>query len=156
MDKRYYKKKGASYKERLRCPLCGKLSDIGFFSQNHQFGIYRFCFAGYKKISCRLVKKTPEFMKFLRESLIDRFLELLKTFAGCKYYSQHEMDELVDHYNKLLAKQHFIPPTKPSMMIPQKPSIIPEMPSIIIPQKISVSVDAVVKPIVKPYKVVVE
>lgn len=133
MNKRYYVKRGASYRETLRCPLCGKLSPIGYFNQMHHFGVYRFCFAGRGKISCELVVKDISFMQELKESIIIRFLDLLKHFSGQRYYSQEDINILLIEQRRLLAKEtlSFVPPTFPKI----KP---------------------VIKCVVKPYKVVVE
>lgn len=95
MNKRYYKKKGPSFKDRLRCPLCGKLSAIGYFSQNHQFGVYRSWFFGRGDIRWELLSKSNSFMSALKESIVGRLLDLLKRFTGQRYYSQSEVDFLL-------------------------------------------------------------
>ena len=149
MDKRYYKKKGASYRERLRCPLCGKLSDIGFFSQDHQFGVYRFCFAGYKKISCKLVIKSLQLMTFLKEDLATRMLEIIQEFTGVKYYSQEEVNTIRDTYERRLAE----------VTLYSKPKIFPTIlvkSSLPIKPVVQLDVIPVVKPPLKPFKVVIE
>lgn len=95
VNKRYYTKRGASYRERLRCPLCGKISRIGFFSQEHQFGFYRYRYGGRGDISVELIDKGYIFMDALKKSFVNRFLSLLEGFAGCKYYSQFEVDKML-------------------------------------------------------------
>ena len=90
-----YVKRGPSFREVLRCPLCGKLSRIGFFSHDHQCGFYRFRFGGRDDISCEIVDKDYSFVSALKKSFIGRFLSLLEGFAGCKYYSQFEVDKML-------------------------------------------------------------
>lgn len=133
MHKRYYVKKGASFKERLRCPLCGKLSPIGYFSQNHVFGVYRQWFCGRGCIRWEFADKDASFMQILKESIVERLLDLLRHFTGQKYYSQSEIDDVVEQYERKLAEKTlvFVPTTKPSMK-------------------------CTIKTNVKPYKVVVE
>ncbi len=88
MNKRYYKKKGPSFRERWRCIFCGKLSDPKKFSQTHHLGIYRFIFAGRGKITCELIQKDPFTVQAIKEFLVGRFLELLEQLTGMRYYSQ--------------------------------------------------------------------
>jgi len=146
MDKRYYVKKGPSYRERLRCPLCGKMSPIGYFSQSHLFGIYRFCFAGRGKISCEPIDKGPTFMQFLTDSIVNRLLDLLKKFTGQRYYSQEDLDSILYDQRRLSAKDTL-------SSVPQTfTKIIP----VAIPSKIIPVAVTSVKGNVKPYKVVVE
>lgn len=111
MNPRYYKKKGTTYREVLRCPLCGKLSKVGYFSQDHSFGVYRFGFGGRGKISCQLVDKDPIVMRTLKEGLVGRFLDLLKKFTGERYYSQSEVDLLMN--NRYVSNIRIIPPPQP-------------------------------------------
>jgi hypothetical protein len=85
MNSRYYKKRGSSFKERLRCPLCGKISEIGYFSQTHRFAIYRYLYAGRGRISVTEVQKSNELMVALRLQIVGRLLQLLKMFTGLDY-----------------------------------------------------------------------
>jgi len=127
VNKRYYKKKGASFKEKLRCPLCGKLSPIGYFNINHQFGVYRQWFYGKGDIRWFFVKKTIEFMDTLKESIVNRLLELLYHFTNQRYYSQFELDIIIQDYEKKLATHTLIctPRTIPTIRTVIKPNIIP-------------------------------
>jgi len=77
-----YKKKGATYKEVVRCPLCGKLSPIAYFNLDHKFGVYQFKFAGRSSISCKLLNKSFEFMEALKESLVNRMEEIIEEFSS--------------------------------------------------------------------------
>jgi hypothetical protein len=149
MDKRYYVKRGATHRERLRCPLCGKLSPIGYFSQEHLFSVYRFCFAGYSNISCVRVAKDREFMSVLTERLVGRLLHLLKRFTNQRYYSQEEVDVLLINQRSHLAREtlSFVPPTFPKIIPPTFTKVIPPIKCKIIPA---------VGCKIKPYKVVVE
>ncbi|GAI45991.1 unnamed protein product, partial [marine sediment metagenome] len=104
MNKRYYVKKGPSYRERLRCPLCGKLSSIGYFSQDHVFGIYRYVYAGRGKISVDKIDKGSTFTQFLTDSIVTRLLDLLKRFTGQRYYSQEDLDSILCNQRRLSAE----------------------------------------------------
>jgi hypothetical protein len=138
VDKRYYKKKGPSFKERLRCPLCGKISAIGYFSQKHLFGVYRFGFAGRGKISCELVKKDIESINILKDRLCNRFLFLLEEFKGCKYYSQYEVDKIIDQYKELMAQKNMrcFPNIHPKIYPTITPNINTTLKVKIIPKKV--------------------
>lgn len=103
MDKRYYKKKGETCKEMIRCPLCGMHRRIIYFSQTHLFGIYQICYGGYKKIAWRLIEKSPEVMIILREDIAKRLLELLEEFTGIKWFSQDEVNDIVSEYKRMIA-----------------------------------------------------
>jgi len=95
MNKRYYKKKGASHKERLRCPLCGKLSLIAYFSIDHRLDICRYTYAGRGKISVAVVLKDATFMQTLKQSIAGRLKELLEQFTGLKYFSELELSKSI-------------------------------------------------------------
>lgn len=129
MDKRYWVKKGTTYREVLRCPLCGKLSKISYFSQDHQFGVYRFGYGGRGKISCSLVDKPSDFTKALIDSIVTRLLYLLKKFTGQKYYSQTEVDHLCGVYN-------VVPSPRPVVIYPVTTARINGIK--VIPQKVVV------------------
>jgi hypothetical protein len=112
MNKRYYKKKGPSYKERLRCPLCGKLSPIRNFSQDHYFGIFRCWFKGKGNISWEYSNKEPNFMKVLVSDIVKRLLSLIKEFTGEHYYSQTEVNKmLLEHGIIKSVKLNIVPDT---------------------------------------------
>lgn len=115
MNKRYYVKKGASYKERVRCPLCGKLSPIGYFSVDHLFGIYRDRFGGRGDISCTLVDRGAEIMAALKEGISRRLKELLEQFTGMKYYSEIEMSKALKTAAKPVIATITVPVAKPSI-----------------------------------------
>ena len=134
MNKKYYKKKGPSYKERLRCPLCGKISPIGNFSQEHLFGVYQWRYGGKGDIQVTLVAKPVNFMLLLKDSLKDRFLKLLEKFTGTRYYSQYELDDIIEQYEKKLAENtlQVYPGIKSSI------AIKPDLPISIIPKKVVV------------------
>ena len=82
MNKRYYKKKGASYKERLRCPLCGKLSPIGYFSQDHAFTVVRYRYGGKSDISVMVIDKDPVVMMHITNSIVQRLKDLISKLSG--------------------------------------------------------------------------
>jgi len=146
MNKRYYVKKGPSYRERLRCPLCGKLSLIGYFSQDHVFGIYRYIYAGRGKISVGAIDKDPTFMKFLTDSIVGRLLDLLKKFTGQRYYSQEALDSILCEQRRLSARD----------TLSSVPSTFSKIIPVAIPSEVVPIAISSVKGNVKPYKVVVE
>lgn len=116
MNKRYYKKKGASYKERLRCPLCGHIREIGYFSQDHRFAIYRYTFAGRGKISCAEVVKPSDFMTALIKDMVGRLLDLIQRFTGVRYVPERY--------------------AYPQIFPPITPKIVPKIHAKIIPPKV--------------------
>lgn len=104
MNKRYYVKKGASYKDRIRCPLCGKISPILNFSMEHLFGVFRYWFKGRGDISCEMLKKDITFMVTLYEDISKRLLDLLEQFTNMKWHSQDEVDDIINRYEKRIAE----------------------------------------------------
>jgi hypothetical protein len=111
-NSKYYKKKGATKSEVLRCPLCGKVSEIRNFSQVHRYGIYCYTFGGVGKISFGAVEKSTEFMTALNESIASRLIEILYQLTG-KRYVPKELE--LSQYPTI--KPSYIPPIKPRLRI---------------------------------------